>query len=151
MREKIINAAIRASLIWAMLSFARAWFVGGWWFAASIAIAIVWCLLQLHFRRRYDVIAPIVGGSLNLCAMIANHGQMPVTAAFTDGMTASHATMTAASRLPFLCDLYPIGSVGYFSFGDAVIFIGWPALSVLLWALRKRPVAECNPFYLEEV
>jgi hypothetical protein len=87
--------------------------------------------LKLHIPYKTLLLGPTLlygfGAALNLIVMAANHSQMPVQVPPGLDMDPSdwiHGTLTAATHLKLLCDIFPIKGLGVASIGDFFLWAG---------------------------
>jgi hypothetical protein len=84
------------------------------------------------------------GAFLNVIAISANHGQMPVLTPDCRMLTSMaeertdfiHTCMTSSTHLKFLCDWIVLNGVGVFSIGDGFLLLGDSLYSygLIVWA-----------------
>ncbi len=108
------------------------------WFKVFLVFWITGVLIYNSYKyKNWTFLVPPIGGGMNLTAIIANGGIMPVSpAAIT--LDPGHAYMTSGTHLKFLCDIFPIGHIGLFSAGDVVIAIIWPLTILGFYAYNKH-------------
>ena len=106
-----------------------------------VTIFFIGYFIWLYFHwKNWTFLMPSVGASCNLAAVLANGGTMP-TLNPIEPLDPSHSIMGPHAHLKPLCDLYPIGQLGVFSFGDAVCVLIWPlTIMVYYWYTQYRKV-----------
>lgn len=103
----------------------------------GLSVGIIYAINMLLVYKRYDLLCPIIGGTMDATAMASNHLQMPVYNPPPDSLDASHVLMTASTKFPLLCDIVPITSKVVVSFGDIIVIFGW-GLVLLYMYFEKR-------------
>ena len=80
------------------------------------AAALAWRQAWYNFAACAIALA---GAVCNEAARLANDGKMPVRN--KTGETERHKPLTVTSRMPWLCDVLPVGGGWYASLGDLLL------------------------------
>jgi hypothetical protein len=103
----------------------------------GLTLGIGYAGYLLFERKRYDLMFPIIGGAMDMVALVSNGGRMPVLNPPNNGLDAAHVLLTSSTHFKVLCDTCPLGNFAVISIGDVLILLAWPIAGLLIFLMKR--------------